>query len=120
MSQEPRLPIPEDFSRAARLGPTAVIEGEIKSAEDLLIEGRVKGKIEVSGRDLLVAENGRVEAEIRARNISIRGEVSGNVTATEKITIEKSGRVKGDLTAPVISIEDGARFQGSVKVLKKE
>ena len=119
MSQEIRTQSPGGFERAARLGPTVVFQGELAAREDIVIQGQVKGKINLSECDILVAEQGRVEAEVLVRNITVRGEVSGNITASGKITIEKTGRMKGDLSASVISIEDGAQFRGSVKILGK-
>ena len=119
MSQEIRTQSPGGFERAARLGPTVVFQGEFAAREDIVIQGQVKGKINLSECDLLVAEQARVEAEITVRNITVRGEVSGNIKASGKITIEKTGRMKGDLSASVISIEDGAQFRGSVKIQEK-
>jgi cytoskeletal protein CcmA (bactofilin family) len=116
--QERNSHVPESFGKASRVGPALVIDGEISGREDLVVLGHVKGKISLPENDLLVAESGRVEAEIQVKNIIVKGEVSGNVTASTRIAIETSGRVKGDLTASLISIEDGAQFRGSVKVSK--
>ena len=116
--QERNSHVPESFGKASRIGPGVVIDGEVSGREDLVVQGHVKGKINLPESDLLVAESGRVEAEIQVRNIIVKGEVSGNVTASTRIAIERSGRVKGDLTASLISVEDGAHFRGSVKVSK--
>jgi cytoskeletal protein CcmA (bactofilin family) len=107
------------MEKAARLGPTLLVNGEIKGKEDLVIEGQVLGKINLPESDLLIADQGRVEAEIRARNITIKGEVIGNIEASGLVIIEKTGRMKGNLSASVISVEDGAQFRGSIKVLNK-
>jgi cytoskeletal protein CcmA (bactofilin family) len=120
MSQEIKTPSLGSFERAARLGATVIFQGEFSAKEDIVIQGQVKGKINLAECDLLVAEQGKVEAEVLVRNITVRGEVSGNITASGKITIEKTGRMKGDLAAGVISIEDGAQFRGSVKILGKK
>jgi cytoskeletal protein CcmA (bactofilin family) len=116
--QEQSSHMPESFGKASRVGPSLVIDGEISGREDLVVQGHVKGKINLPESDLLVAEGGRVEAEIQVRNMIVKGEVSGNVTASTRIGIERTGRVKGDLAASLISIEDGAQFRGSVKVSK--
>jgi len=119
VSQETRIHPLESFEKASRLGPSVVIQGELSAAEDLFIQGQVKGKIDFPHSDILIDEQGRVEAEIHVRNIIIRGEVHGNIAASGKITIEKSGRMRGDIAASVISIEDGAQFRGSIKIRGK-
>jgi cytoskeletal protein CcmA (bactofilin family) len=103
----------------SHLSQTSLIQGEISSREDLVVRGRVLGKISLPENDLLVEPSGRVEAEARARNVRIKGEFVGNIAASGKVVIETTGRMKGDLSAAVISIEDGARFKGTVKVLAK-
>ena len=95
------------------IGSSIVIEGEINSEEDLVIQGTVKGR--VSLRDnLVVEESGVVEADIEAQNVSIAGQVTGNVQAGERVEIAPGGRMVGDLRAPRIHIADGAAFKGNV------
>jgi len=103
----------------SHLSPTSIIQGEISGREDLVVRGQVHGKIALPENDLLVDESGRVEAEVRVKNVRIRGEFVGNITASGKVIIEKTGRMRGDLSAAVISIEDGAQFKGTVKILPK-
>jgi len=103
----------------SHLSPTTVFQGEISGREDLVVKGQVRGKIALLENDLLVDERGRVEAEVRAKNVRIKGEVVGNITASGKVIIERTGRMRGDLSAAVISIEDGAQFKGSVKILAR-
>lgn len=110
---------PEHQAKVSVLGTAVAFQGDINGQEDLILRGQFRGKISLPGNDLMVAEGGLVEAEVRVRNISVRGEVNGNIAASGKITIERTGRVKGDLSASVISIEDGAQFRGSVKVVGK-
>jgi cytoskeletal protein CcmA (bactofilin family) len=109
----------EHQAKVSVLGTTVVLQGDIGGQEDLILRGQLRGKINLPGNDLMVAEGGLVEAEVRVRNITVRGEVNGNITASGKVTIERTGRVKGDLAASVISVEDGAQFRGSVKVVGK-
>ncbi|MEW5900447.1 MAG: polymer-forming cytoskeletal protein [Acidobacteriota bacterium] len=110
---------PDHADRLSHLGPNIVLQGELGGKEDLVLHGRVVGKIDLPESDVLVAEQGRLEAEVHVRNITVRGEVNGNITASGKVIIEKTGRVKGDLAALVISVEDGAQFKGSVRTLGK-
>ena len=112
-------PSPQRPDGVSHLSPTSIIQGEISGREDLVVRGQVRGKIALPENDLLIDESGRVEAEVRVKNIRIRGEVVGNITASGKVTIEKTGSMHGDLSAAVISIEDGARFKGTVKILTK-
>lgn len=103
----------------SHLSQTTTIQGEISGREDLVVRGQVRGKVALPDNDLLVDERGRVEAEVRVKNIRIKGEVVGNITASGKVFIERTGRMRGDLSAAVISVEDGAQFKGTVKILAK-
>jgi len=103
----------------SHISPATVIQGEISGREDLVVRGQVRGKVELPENDLIVEEAARVEAEVRVRNVRVKGEVVGNVTASGKVTIERTGRMRGDLSAAVISIEDGALFKGILKILPR-
>ena len=109
----------EHPAKVSAMGAAIILQGDLSGQEDLIIRGQFKGKISLPGNDVMVTEGGLIEAEIRVRNITIRGEVKGNIVASDKVTIERTGRVNGDLSAAVVSIEDGARFKGAVKVLGK-
>jgi cytoskeletal protein CcmA (bactofilin family) len=109
----------ENPDRVSQISPTSVIQGDITGREDFVVRGQVRGKIALPENDLLLEEGSRVEAEARVRNIRIRGEFVGNVTASGKVVIEKTGRMRGDLSAGVISVEDGAQFKGSVKIMPR-
>jgi cytoskeletal protein CcmA (bactofilin family) len=82
--------------------------------EDLTIEGRVEGKIDLKEHHLTIGPNGRIQAEVAAKSVRVQGEVNGNVAAGEKVELSETGRVIGDIVAPRIIIADGARFKGSV------
>ncbi len=109
----------EHQAKVSVLGANTVLQGDIGGQEDFIIRGQFRGKINLPGNDLMVAEGSLVEAEVKVRSITVRGEVNGNIAASGKVIIEKTGRVKGDLSASIISIEAGAQFKGSVKVLGK-
>lgn len=98
----------------AVLSPSVVVRGEVSGEEDLVVEGRVEGKISMRQNLVTVGAKGRVAAEINARAIHIDGEVDGNLTAEEQIILRKTSRVRGDLQAPRVTIEDGARFKGAI------
>ena len=103
----------ESGSRAV-IGPSLDLQGELSGNEDLLIEGRVQGRIQLPQNAVMIGVKGRVSAQVLARLISIEGEVDGNLVAEELIMLKKSARVRGDLVAPRVVIEDGARFKGTI------
>lgn len=103
-----------------RLGRSVVMHGELSGSEDLLIEGQFEGTINLQEHCVTVGSHGQVKAEIHARQVVVLGTVTGNVSASEKIEIRKSGHVLGDLNAAGVSIEDGAYFKGSIEIQREE
>ncbi len=95
------------------LGPTLVFKGELSAGEDLLIQGRVEGKIN-HNRNLTIGEQGTVKADIRARNITIEGTVQGDLYATESVVVRATGKVRGNIYAPRVGLIEGAKFKGSI------
>ena len=106
-------------STKVNIGKSVVIKGELSGSEDLTIEGQVDGKIELRQNVLTIGPNGRIKAEVNAKAVVVQGEVTGNITASEKIDIRDAGSVDGDLAAPRIAIADGAHFRGSID-MKRE
>ena len=104
----------------ASIGKSIVIKGELSGAEDLTIEGQVEGKIEFRDHVLTVGTAGRIKAEIVAKSIVVLGQVTGNLTATEKVDIREKGSVEGDVTAPRVAIADGSHFRGTIDMQRKE
>jgi cytoskeletal protein CcmA (bactofilin family) len=96
------------------IGKSVVIKGELNGSEDLTIEGQVEGKIELRQNVLTIGPNGRIKAQVFAKAVIILGEVTGNVTATEKVDIRDNGSVDGDIAAPRVAIAEGAHFRGSI------
>lgn len=96
------------------------LEGEISGEDDLTIEGRVHGKINLKQNNLIIEHNAVVDAEIYVHNIIIRGKVEGNLYVSGKVTIEKEGQLVGDISASRISIMEGAQFKGSVKMTSSQ
>lgn len=103
---------------SAQIGKSVVVKGEISGSEDLYVDGEVRGAIELREHSLTVGPNGKVDADVTAREIVVLGALNGNVHATEKIEIRKTGSLLGDLTTARIIIEDGAYFKGSIDILK--
>jgi cytoskeletal protein CcmA (bactofilin family) len=107
---------PQRFERttAVNIGKSVVIKGELSGSEDLTIEGQVEGKIELRQNVLTIGANGKIKAQVFAKSVVILGEVTGNVTATEKVDIRDNGSVDGDIAAPRVAIAEGAHFRGSI------
>ena len=100
----------------AWIGQGVAIEGKIKSAQDLRIDGKVSGTITVGDHSVIVGASAEIDADLAGRSILINGTVRGNVTATERIDINATGSVTGDVTAPRLVIAEGAHVHGKVDV----
>jgi cytoskeletal protein CcmA (bactofilin family) len=94
------------------------IHGEISGTADLYIDGEVQGKLRLGNARVTVGPNGRVRADIEAREIVIDGTVNGNLKAGERAHFGSSSRVEGSVTTPRIGIDDGARLRGNVETVQ--
>jgi cytoskeletal protein CcmA (bactofilin family) len=103
----------------AVIGASVDIKGEIRSREELLIEGEVDGMVE-SASAVIIGPNGKVKANIKAREVAVFGAVRGNVEVSEKIAIREKGSLIGDIKTAGISIDDGAYFKGSIDIVRPE
>ena len=97
------------------VGVKGRFKGEFTSTASLNINGEFEGKIKTNG-EILVAPGGRVVGEIEGGTVIVSGRVDGNVIAKEQLEITKTGRINGDLCGGRIVIEEGASYQGRVKV----
>jgi cytoskeletal protein CcmA (bactofilin family) len=98
------------------IGDQIYIEGNIRGEEDLLIEGSVKGRIEMKAHHLTVGSKGQVEAEVNAANVTISGKLEGNINATGRVEITKSADFNGEIKAKSISVEDGAYLKAVIEL----
>ena len=101
------------------IGKSVVIKGELNGSEDLTIEGQVEGTIQLREHVLTIGPNGRIKAQVFAKSVIVLGQVSGNVTASEKVDIRDNGSVDGDIVSPRVAIAEGAHFRGSVDMQRK-
>jgi cytoskeletal protein CcmA (bactofilin family) len=101
------------------IGKSVVIKGELNGSEDLTIEGQVEGTIQLRDHILTIGPNGKIKAQIFAKQVIVLGSVNGNVTATEKVDIRDNGSVDGDIISPRVAIAEGAHFRGSVDMQRK-
>ncbi len=95
------------------LGPNISVRGTLSGRENLIVEGRLEGSVNLEGH-LTVAEVGVVHANIEVQNIDVYGEVAGDIVASETISIQKGSRVSGNVRAPRVLVHDGAHFEGTV------
>ena len=96
------------------IGPSIEIKGTVTGDEDLVVQGKVEGTIDLGVHQVTVGPSGTVTADIHAKVVNIDGEVSGDLTGGEKVVISKSGKVRGNIVAPRVTLEDGAIFKGSI------
>ena len=115
-SSSPTIPEPADQTVIAR---PSKIEGRISGSGEIIVNGLVSGIIDASGT-VKVAEQGQVEAAVHGKIVSIAGAVTGDITADERIELETSAQVDGNITAPRILIKDGANFRGQVNMREPE
>jgi len=102
------------------IGPSIEIKGDLTGGEDLHVEGRVEGKIELRRHNIGIGKNGRVAADIFGKVITVEGEVHGNLYGEEQIVLRHSSTVRGNLTAPRVTLVDGSNFKGSIDMTPKE
>jgi cytoskeletal protein CcmA (bactofilin family) len=115
----PRIVPVEPSAACAVIGPSIFIKGDLSGDEDVVIQGRVEGKINLKENAVTVDKNGRVKADVYGKHVTVEGEVEGNLSAQDQIVVRSSGRVRGNLSAPRVLIEDGARFKGSIDMDSK-
>ena len=121
MSSMPfKTPEPDGMRGQASIGKAVKISGQIYSKEDLYVDGDVEGSIELQDHGLTIGPNGKVRANVKAREVVILGNVQGNVDASDKLEVRKDARLVGEIKTARIVIEDGAYFKGSIDIAKPE
>jgi cytoskeletal protein CcmA (bactofilin family) len=127
-SQVPQSQVPQPAQRSyanhshepASIGRGVAVRGDIVSKEDLFVDGDIEGSLILEQSRLTVGATGKIKANIKAREVIIRGNVQGNVEAADKITIHKDGSLVGDMKMAGIIIEDGAYFKGSIDITRPD
>ena len=114
---DPKLSLERRTS--AWIGQSVFVKGEVVSAEDLIIDGRVEGTIKLGGSCLTVGAGAVIQADLTAHTVIIGGIVTGNVTATERLEIRETGSVDGDISAPRLAVRDGAVIRGRIDTASK-
>ena len=95
------------------VGPNIIIDGTLSGSEPVLIEGTIRGKVNLAS-DLRVGTKARVEATVHARNVIVEGKVTGDISADDRVELVASATVDGNIKAPKIVVAEGAKFRGAV------
>jgi cytoskeletal protein CcmA (bactofilin family) len=116
----PPQPVQAASPGSTTIGRTVSIKGDVHSEEDLLIDGKMEGRLDMGQNRLTVGPNGTVRAAIVAREVDLHGIINGNVEATERIILRKNAKMVGDLKLASVVIEDGAYFKGSIDITRPQ
>ena len=103
----------------ANIGKSISIRGDLTGNEDMVIEGQVEGKVDLPNNQLTVGADGKVKAEIHAKSVVVVGRVDGNVFGLERVEIQATGKVEGDVSAPKLIVAEGAQLNGAIKMTNK-
>lgn len=103
-------------SKAAVLGATIKVKGDISGEENLLIEGQVEGSVSLSSHELTIGKTGKLNANLTAKNIRIDGQVDGDIIGKEKVVVTSTSQIKGNIVTPKMTLEEGARFKGTIDI----
>ena len=101
-------------SQVATIGPTVKITGEINADEDLVIHGKVEGQIRIPNHTVVVGKEGEINANVSANVIHVEGTLNGDIRGGDQVIVRRSGNVRGNVTAPRVTLEDGAKFKGTI------
>ena len=104
----------------ATIGKSIVFKGDLSGDEDLQIDGNVEGGIQLANHELTIGESGRVQAALFAKSIVVIGQVTGNVTASERVEIQATGVVEGDIHTPRLIITEGAIVNGAIEMAQAQ
>src|SRR3984885_6176462 len=98
----------------ARIGKTIIINGEVKGSEDLLLDGRVEGTVNLGENRLTIGPNANIAADLTAKDVLVQGRVRGNIIASGRVELGSGCNLEGDIRALRLAIEDNAVFHGKV------
>jgi len=98
---------------AGTIGAGTSVSGQVTGRCSLVVHGRVEGSLTLDA-DLTVESGGHVAADVSVQRLLVRGTLSGSVIASEAVVVEAGATLLGDVRTPRISIQDGARFKGSI------
>ena len=103
-------------SKSALIGSDVKIKGDVISEEDIVIAGEVTGIVQAKSHHIHISDTGILNADITGNIVSIEGSVKGNIVGLENVIITSTGNVLGNIECPRLSLEDGAKFKGSIEM----
>ena len=101
------------------IGEHITIEGSIRGEENLVIDGAMKGNVDLKNHNFTIGSRGRFDGEIEAKNVSISGDIKGNVKTPGRVQITREADFIGEIKAQNISVEDGAYFKGVIELQRE-
>jgi cytoskeletal protein CcmA (bactofilin family) len=106
---------PQMADQPCVIGKQITIRGNLTGDESLILEGRIEGSVTLA-KDMTVAPGGEAEADIEVEDLTVNGLVTGEIRATRRVVVSSDGRVAGNIRAPRVVIENGARFKGRIEM----
>ncbi len=114
----PRTPIQGPSSNTTIIGKGLVFNGEVNGEGSVRVEGKFVGTLDI-GHEVIIGDGGNIEGNIRAKSVSVLGTLRGNVVALDKITIDITGAMYGDIVAPRVVVTEGAVYKGRIDMEPK-
>jgi len=109
----------EEDSGQGRISRGVEVSGEVLFADALQVEGKVTGKLVSESGSLMIEQTGDIQADVDVGVCVIRGVLQGNVNAKSRVEVYKTARVQGDITTPVLLVEEGAMLSGAITMGKE-
>ena len=101
------------------IGPTLIIKGDVTSDEDIIIHGRLVGKLLMQRGAVMIAPHANVEASAEGATLTIQGTFSGDIAVTERVELTNTANVQGKIVSPAVVLHDGAVFNGSIQIERR-
>jgi cytoskeletal protein CcmA (bactofilin family) len=114
-AKAPATKAPSGPKETTYFGKNLKITGNVSGDGDLIILGRLEGEFNLKGK-LQIAEPAEIVGFVKANDVAVKGNISGNISATQKVHLDQTARVKGQIACPKLSVEEGASFDGEVKM----
>lgn len=118
--ERPVAATPEVRGEPTRIAQSITVKGDLFGQEDLFFDGTLEGRIRLPDSRVVIGPNAQMQADVEANEIIVEGRVTGNLRARTRVELRRTSRVRGDVTAERMAIQDGARFNGRVEVVRGE
>ncbi|HEU5453296.1 MAG TPA: polymer-forming cytoskeletal protein [Terriglobales bacterium] len=112
-------PLDPSRSEVAHIGKSVLIKGELSGSEDLYFDGEIEGSIDLGSHSLTIGPNGRIRANVRAKDVVVNGKVDGDVSGSERVELRRSALMVGNIVTRRVVIEEGAFFKGQLDIQRE-